>query len=159
MISSSRSCLKCFANKMSGFSITKVCPVKRRCNLTCYHCTDNNVEIAKIKLVCASPKYCSNQKIFGIHSHYRRCHQMVGGIKETNLKIFLQRWRHPNLYLEIWAFVSGNSVNLVFSPLSGGFQVFGYIPRSVFMTFVDIKHTAAIVSTSPNLTDMMNCYA
>src|SRR6218665_1950332 len=86
-----------FCKYMRDFSITYVCPVKRRCNLTCYHCIDNNVEISKIKPVCASPKQCSNQKIFGVHSHYRRWHQMVGWRnKKHNLKIFQQRWKHPS---------------------------------------------------------------
>src|SRR6218665_548940 len=74
-----------FCKYISGFSITYICPVKRRSSLMCYKCIDNNAEIAKIKLVCASPKYCSNQKIFGVHSHYRRWHQMVGWRNKNNL--------------------------------------------------------------------------
>src|SRR6218665_1313422 len=86
-----------FCKYMSGFSITYICPAKRRSNLMCYHCIDNNVEIAKLKLVCASPKYFSNQKIFGVHSHYRRWHQMVGWRNKSNqLKKFHQRWKHPS---------------------------------------------------------------
>src|SRR6218665_1346421 len=85
-----------FCEYMSGFSITYNCPVKRRCNLMCYHCIENNVEIAKTKLVCASPRYCSNQKIFGVHSHYRRWLQMVGWRNKTNqLENCHKRWKHP----------------------------------------------------------------